>query len=136
MVDNEFPMRRGERVVGIDAFTSKPMYLPHSPAILSLLPSDAGGLLLPADVCVDGWCIWSAVRLLADVAGVHSADMVYLPLYLPPGATKQAPYGLAGLDCPDYVLGRSKDAMKPKYLLRAGLTIREAFATLCDEATN
>ena len=48
----------------------------------------------------DGWCIWSVVRYLAEKGGIHPAFLATIPLYVPPGATVDAPYGQAGYDCP------------------------------------
>lgn len=58
------------------------------------------------EICLDGWCIFSAVRFLAEIGNVHPRFMQSIPLYIPPGATAQAPYGPAGPDCPFFILAK------------------------------
>ena len=54
----------------------------------------------------DGWCIYSIVRYLCEKGNIHPAFLQSIPLYIPPGATAEAPYGQAGYDCPYYSLPR------------------------------
>ena len=54
----------------------------------------------------DGWCIFSVVRYLCEKGNIHPTFLTSIPIYIPPGATKDAPYGPAGYDCPYYCLPR------------------------------
>ena len=69
------------------------------------------------EVLFDGWCIYSAVRFVCEACSVHPAYLRNIPLYIPPGASADAPYGKAGQDCPYPVLeeGSGLNA-KHKYL--------------------
>lgn len=69
---------------------------------------------LGQEVTFDGWCIWSVFRFLCEVAGIHPQWLTFLPLYIPPGKTEEAPYGQAGIDCPYPVLARGTGGA-PKY---------------------
>lgn len=54
----------------------------------------------------DGWCLYSAVRFECELGNVHPRFLMHIPLYVPPGATAEAPYGEAGNDCPYPILAR------------------------------
>lgn len=54
------------------------------------------------EVIFDGWSLWSVVRFLATCGNIHPRYQVYLPLYVPPGATVNDPYGPAGEDMPEW----------------------------------
>lgn len=58
------------------------------------------------EIVLDGWCIWSAVRFLCELGNIHPQWLIGIPLYIPPGATQDAPYGPAGDDCPYPILPR------------------------------
>jgi hypothetical protein len=53
------------------------------------------------EVCFDGWALWSVVRFCLESGNIHPQYMNNLPLYVPPGASPDAPYGPAGFDAPD-----------------------------------
>lgn len=56
------------------------------------------------EVIYDGWCLFSAVRHVAEACNIHPMFLSTIPLYIPPGATEDAPYGPAGEDCPYPIL--------------------------------
>ena len=62
----------------------------------------------------DGWCLWSAVRCECELGNVRSDFLQTLPLYIPPGATAEAPYGPAAADCPYPVLSAGTGLL-PRY---------------------
>ena len=66
----------------------------------------AAAVPLDQEVIFDGWCLYSAVRFLAECGNIHPQYLSAIPLYVPPGATMDAPYGPAGYDCPYPVLPR------------------------------
>lgn len=55
---------------------------------------------LDQEVIFDGWDLYCAVRFLAECGNIHPRYLDAIPLYIPPGATRNAPYGPAGYDCP------------------------------------
>jgi hypothetical protein len=69
---------------------------------------------LGQDLILDGWCIWSAVRFLAEAGSVSPAFCATLPLYQPPGAPSNAPYGPAGADC-TYPVLQQGSGLDPRY---------------------
>lgn len=69
---------------------------------------------LSVELIVDGWCLWSAVRALCELGNIHPQYLTYIPFYLPPGTTSDAPYGPAGEDCPYYILPRGT-GLNPKF---------------------
>ena len=59
------------------------------------------------EVVLDGWEYGSVVRYICEVCGLHPRWIApQLPLYIPPGATADAPYGPASYDCPYPTLPR------------------------------
>lgn len=62
----------------------------------------------------DGWCLYSAVRFECELGNVHPRYLSTIPLYVPPGASSDAPYGAAGADCPYPVLARGT-GLSPRY---------------------
>lgn len=56
-----------------------------------LLEKDIG-----QEILLDRWCVFSAVRFVAEVCGVHPRFLWRIPFY---------PYGPAGYDCPYPILG-------------------------------
>ena len=66
-------------------------------------------------VCMDNWCIWSIAHFVAQVCGIGPQWLTGIPLYIPPGAPLNAPWGPAGVDCPYPTVGRGTGA-NPKFL--------------------
>jgi hypothetical protein len=62
----------------------------------------------------DGWCLYSAVRFECELGNVNPQYLNTIPLYVPPGAVSNAPYGPADPNCPYPVLA-SGTGLKPRY---------------------
>ena len=62
----------------------------------------------------DGWCLYSAVRFECELGNVNPQFLTTIPLYVPPGANANAPYGPADANCPYPVLA-SGTGLKPRY---------------------
>ena len=62
----------------------------------------------------DGWCLFSAVRFECEIGNVHPRYLQTIPLYVPPGANADAPYGPAGADCAYPTLARGA-GLSPRY---------------------
>lgn len=62
----------------------------------------------------DGWCLFSAVRFECELGNVSPLFLQTLPLYIPPGATVDAPYGVAGPEC-GYPVLAAGTGLRPRY---------------------
>ena len=78
----------------------------------------------------DGWCIFSAIRYLCCKGGQNDAFLQTIPLYVPPGATQDAPYGPAGYDCPYYSLPRGT-GLKPFFEYSPETPIWDILQAMC-----
>lgn len=68
------------------------------------------------EIVLDGWAKPTALLYLSELAGFeyNPGDYEEGVIYIPPGATKDAPFGPAGKDCPYPILGKGT-GLKPKY---------------------
>ena len=86
------------------------------------------------EVCFDGWCLYSAVRYLCELGNIHPMWLTNLPIYVPPGASLDAPYGPAGTDCPWYILARGT-GLNPRYNYLPNATAWQVLSELCMDSS-
>ncbi len=77
----------------------------------------------------DGWCLYSAVRFECELGNIHPQFLQSLPLYVPPGATLDAPYGVADPYCAYPVLGVGT-ALSPRFDFGPEVSPWEALGSL------
>ncbi len=80
----------------------------------------------------DGWCLWSAVRCECELGNVRSESLRNIPLYVPPGAIAEAPYGPADAGCPYPVLAAGT-GLVPRFLFGAEVSAWAALGMLTRE---
>jgi len=88
---------------------------------------------LSREVTFDGWCIFSAVRFLAECGNCHPSFMQSIPLYVPPGASYDAPYGPAGSDCPFFILAKGT-GLNAKYRFTEDTLVWSVLQVLVQDA--
>ena len=87
------------------------------------------------ECCFDGWAKCSAERFLYESAGFWPIEYQHIPLYVPPGATANAPYGPAGFDCPYIILAKGTP-LEPSWRIPAEKTFEEILCLLNDSCMN
>ncbi len=89
---------------------------------------------LDQEVCFDGWPLYNAVRYLCEVGNIHPTFLQHLPVYIPAGADAAAPYGPAGEDCTQYILGRGT-GLNPRYEYKNNENITSILSELCMDSS-
>ncbi|MCX6359793.1 MAG: hypothetical protein NT029_08310 [Armatimonadetes bacterium] len=79
---------------------------------------------LGQEIILDGWCIYSAVRLLMEIGQIHPDFLVNIPWY---------PYGPAGYDCPYPILGRGT-GLSPRFRFMPDATVMGVLSDLVQDA--
>jgi hypothetical protein len=80
---------------------------------------------------VDRWCVWSAIRFVCEIVGVPREVQKSFPLWVPAGATVDAPYGPADETCPYPILSKG-EPLSPRHLILIGWDLRTAILSLCE----
>lgn len=69
---------------------------------------------IKVEYVADGDALSTAVLTLATLGGIHPQYLQTIPLYVPPGASAEWPFGKAGTDYPFFILPRGT-GLNPKF---------------------